>query len=157
MAFHLEVVTAERSVFSDTVDEVVAPGVDGEFGVLSNHEPFLTALNFGELRIKRAGGELDLALGGGFLECRNNRVIVLADSAERAEEIDLARAEIDARCDAAVAEAASQASVPPQQYPTTPILPTPDSAPSAARMSAIAMSQLTFWRMSRPLAMSASA
>ena len=64
MAFHLEVVTAERSVFSDTVDEVVAPGVDGEFGVLSNHEPFLTALNFGELRIKRAGGELDLALGG---------------------------------------------------------------------------------------------
>lgn len=93
MAFHLEVVTAERSVFSDTVDEVVAPGVDGEFGVLSNHEPFLTALNFGELRIKRASGELDLALGGGFLECRNNRVIVLADSAERAEEIDLARAE----------------------------------------------------------------
>lgn len=93
MPFQLDVVTAERSVFSETVDAVVAPGVEGEFGVLPRHEAFLTALDYGELRISQGGRETLLAVGGGFLEVRQDRVIVLADSAERSEEIDLARAE----------------------------------------------------------------
>lgn len=93
MPFHLEVVTAERSVFSDDVDSVVAPGAEGEFGVLPKHEAFLTALDYGELRIAQPSGTTLLAVGGGFLEVRNGRAIVLADSAERSEEIDLARAE----------------------------------------------------------------
>ncbi|MSQ09720.1 MAG: F0F1 ATP synthase subunit epsilon [Dehalococcoidia bacterium] len=93
MPFHLDVVTAERSVFSDDVDSVVAPGAEGEFGVLPHHEAFLTALDYGELRIAQASGNTVLAVGGGFLEVRDGRAIVLADSAERSEEIDMARAE----------------------------------------------------------------
>jgi len=93
VAFHLEVVTAERSVYSENVDALVAPGTEGEFGVLSRHEAYLTALNYGELRITRGGENTILAVGGGFLEVRNDNVIVLADSAERADEIDLRRAE----------------------------------------------------------------
>jgi F-type H+-transporting ATPase subunit epsilon len=89
---HLEVVTAERSVFSDDVDSVVAPGALGELGVLPRHAALMTTLQPGALRITIGTDELDLAIGGGFLEVRDNRVLVLADSAERAEEIDVERA-----------------------------------------------------------------
>ncbi len=89
----LDIVTAERVVFSDDVDVVVAPGVEGELGVLPHHAPLMTMLQPGELRIKKDGEELSLAISGGFLEVRPDRIIILADAAERAEEIDIARAE----------------------------------------------------------------
>ena len=90
---NLDIVTAERVVFSQEVDSVVAPGIEGELGILPKHAPLLTALNLGELRIKVGGEEITMAIGGGFLEVMPDKVVVLADSAERAEEIDLARAQ----------------------------------------------------------------
>ncbi|MGE5139363.1 MAG: F0F1 ATP synthase subunit epsilon [Rudaea sp.] len=93
---HLDIVTLERTVVSEDVDYVSAPGIDGVIGILPRHEPLLTALTFGELRYKRADQESAFAIGGGFMEVRPDRVTVLADSADQAEEIDEARAE-DAR------------------------------------------------------------
>lgn len=93
MPFRLEIVTAERSVYSDEVDLVVAPGTEGELGILPRHAPLLTALSYGDLRIRKGSEEFDIAVGGGFLEVRTDKVVVLADMAERAEEIDVARAE----------------------------------------------------------------
>ena len=93
MPLHLEVVTAERVVYAEDVDMVVAPGLEGAVGILPRHAPLMSVLGFGELRITRGGGETGLAIGGGFMEVLNDRVTVLADSAERAEEIDEARAE----------------------------------------------------------------
>jgi F-type H+-transporting ATPase subunit epsilon len=89
----LDVVTAERVVFSDEVEVVVAPGIEGQLGILPHHAPLMTMLQPGELRIKKGGEEYSLAIYGGFLEVRPDRVIVLADAAERAEEIDISRAE----------------------------------------------------------------
>ena len=89
----LDIVTAERVVYSEDVDVVVAPGVDGQLGILPHHTPLMTTLQAGELRARTGGEEFFLAISGGFLEVRPDRVIVLADSAERAEEIDIARAE----------------------------------------------------------------
>jgi len=90
----LDVVTAEQSVFSADVDMVIAPGVEGQLGILPHHTPLMTALGAGELFIRKTGKEdLCLAISGGFLEVRPDRIIVLADAAERAEEIDVARAE----------------------------------------------------------------
>lgn len=94
MPLHVEIVTAERIVYSaEGIDEVVAPGAEGEFAVLPQHAAFITTLGFGVLHIKH-GAESDvMAITGGFFEVRNDRVVVLADAAERAEEIDIARAE----------------------------------------------------------------
>lgn len=90
----LEIVTAERLVYSDEVDIVVAPGMEGELGILPHHAPLLTILQSGELRIHKTGQEdVYMAVTGGFLEVTGNRVIVLADAAERSEEIDEARAQ----------------------------------------------------------------
>lgn len=89
----LQVVTAERVTFDDDVDIVVAPGSVGELGILPMHAPLLTTLAPGLLRARQGPEEIVLALGGGFLDVRDNRVIVLAEAAERAEEIDTARAE----------------------------------------------------------------
>jgi len=89
----LDIVSAERVVFSDDVDLVVAPGVEGQLGILPHHTPLMTTLQPGELRVKKGREEFFLAISGGFLEVRPDRVIVLADAAERAEEIDVARAE----------------------------------------------------------------
>lgn len=89
----LDIVTAERSVFSEEVDMVIAPGSEGQLGILPHHAALLTTLQPGELRIKQGGGEIALAISGGFLEVQSNHVVVLADTAERAEEIDMARAE----------------------------------------------------------------
>ena len=89
-----EVVTAERIVFQDDVDMVVAPGIEGQLGILPHHAPLMTALTYGELTLRRAGQEDEfVAIGGGFMEVGPDHVIILADSAERADEIDLARAE----------------------------------------------------------------
>jgi F-type H+-transporting ATPase subunit epsilon len=89
----LDVVTAERVVYSEDVDIVVAPGIEGELGILPHHTNLMTVLQAGELRVRRGGEELSMAISGGFLEVRPDRVIILADSAERDNEIDLARAE----------------------------------------------------------------
>jgi F-type H+-transporting ATPase subunit epsilon len=89
----LDIVTAERIVYSEEVDEVIAPGVEGQLGILPHHAPLMTILQSGELVVKRGNDEDIMAISGGFLEVRPDRVIVLADSAERAEEIDMERAE----------------------------------------------------------------
>ncbi len=89
----LEVATPTRQVVAETVDEVVAPGLEGYFGVLPGHAPFLTTLGTGELTYRVGRDERHLFVSGGFAEVRNDKVIVLADSAERPEEIDRARAE----------------------------------------------------------------
>jgi F-type H+-transporting ATPase subunit epsilon len=90
----VQIVTAEREVFSDTeADMVVAPGREGVLGILPRHAPLLTTLAPGEVRIKKDGQEVDIAVGGGFLQVANNRVLILADTAEREEELDESRAE----------------------------------------------------------------
>lgn len=89
----LEIVTAERTVYADDVDVVVAPGAEGELGILPHHAALLTLLQPGELRIKKGSEEIAMAISGGFMEVRPDKVIVLADTAERADEIDEAQAE----------------------------------------------------------------
>jgi F-type H+-transporting ATPase subunit epsilon len=89
----LEIVTAERTVFADDVSEVVAWGVEGQLGILPHHAPLMTMLQPGDLLIKKDDEEYYLAISGGFLEVRPDKVIILADACERAEEIDVERAE----------------------------------------------------------------
>ena len=88
----LEIITAERVVYSDDVEVVVAPGVEGELGILPHHAPLLTILKPGEILVRKGGQEQFLAVSGGFMEVLGNKVTILADAAERAEEIDLERA-----------------------------------------------------------------
>ena len=89
----VDIVTAERTVYSGEAEAIIAPGVEGQLGILPHHAPLMTILQAGELVVRQAGREESLAISGGFLEVRPDRVIILADSAERAEEIDVARAE----------------------------------------------------------------
>ncbi len=93
MPIHLEIVTAERVVLSDDVDQVNAPTVDGRVGILPRHMPLLTILDVGELDIIKDGVSTPYALSGGFMEVLPSRVTILADTVERADEIDEARAE----------------------------------------------------------------
>jgi F-type H+-transporting ATPase subunit epsilon len=94
MPLTVEIVTAEQVVYSgEGVDEIVAPGAEGEFAVLPEHAAFITTLAPGEMRILRDGDEEVMVITGGFFEVRNDRVVVLADAAERVEEIDVERAE----------------------------------------------------------------
>ena len=92
MALTLEIVTPERRVLSVTAEEVRAPGVQGGFGIRQDHEPFMTALEAGRLTYVEGGREHHFAVGGGFLQVSDNRVIVLADTAEAAGDIDVSRA-----------------------------------------------------------------
>ena len=89
----LDVVTTERAICSCEVDAVIAPGVEGQLGILPHHAPLITMLQPSELTWRKDNIETCIAIYGGFLEVRPDRVIVLADAAERAEEIDIARAE----------------------------------------------------------------
>ena len=88
----LEIVTPERIVVTENVDEVVLPGIEGEFGVLPGHIPFLTALKVGVLTYKMEGVEEHLAVSWGYVEVAGDNVKVLAETAEKATEIDLSRA-----------------------------------------------------------------
>jgi len=88
----LEIVTPEKKVFSDTVDIVVAPGEEGEFGVLPNHIPFLTKLKVGELRFRIGSSTRHVAIMGGYAEVLPDHVTVLAPAADEATEIDVIRA-----------------------------------------------------------------
>ena len=89
----LDIVTAEGAIYSEDVDVVVAPGIEGQLGILPHHAPLMTTLQPGELLVRKGGEEFSLVISGGFLEVRPDRVIVLADTAERFGEIDIARAE----------------------------------------------------------------
>jgi F-type H+-transporting ATPase subunit epsilon len=94
MPLRVQIVTAEREVFSDdAVDMVVAPGAEGVVGILPRHAPLLTSLVPGLVRIKRGGAEQAMVVGGGFLQVARNRVLILADTAEREDEVDASRAE----------------------------------------------------------------
>ncbi len=88
----LEVVTPERLLVSEDVDEIVAPGYEGEFGVLPEHTQYLAILAIGILRYRKGSDVRKLAVGGGFAEVMPDRVVVMADVAEKAEEIDVERA-----------------------------------------------------------------
>ena len=88
-----EIVTAERVVYSQDVDIIIAPGSQGELGILPGHAPLLTTLKPGMLVVRHGGEEVDMFVNGGFLEVMQDKVVVLADVAERAEEIDVAKAE----------------------------------------------------------------
>ncbi len=93
-AIELVIVTPERQLLRQTVVEVVLPGADGELGILPGHAPLITELGIGELRFRDAGGngEVHLAIIRGFAEVLTDRVTVLAETAELAEEIDIERA-----------------------------------------------------------------
>ena len=94
MPMNLEIITAERSVFEGEVDMVIAPGLDGQLGILPKHAPLMTVLKPGELTVKKNGEEdMYVAVSGGFMEVIGNRVSVLADACERSDEIDEDRAE----------------------------------------------------------------
>jgi F-type H+-transporting ATPase subunit epsilon len=89
----LEIVTAESPVFTGEVDAIIAPGTVGQFTILPHHAAFMTMLEAGELCLRMGGQETFMVVSGGFLEVIDDKVIVLADVAERADDIDAARAE----------------------------------------------------------------
>jgi len=91
--FKLEIVTAERMVYSDEVSALIAWGVDGQLGILPHHAPLMTMLQPGDLMLRKDKEEEYLAISGGFMEVRPDKVIILADACERIDEIDVARAE----------------------------------------------------------------
>ena len=90
----LEIVSAERVVYSEEVSILVAPGADGELGILPRHAPLLSVLKPGEIRVVKDGEESYIAVSGGFMEVLGNKVTILADAAEHAEEIDIERTEM---------------------------------------------------------------
>lgn len=94
MTIQCDIVTQERTVFSQQVASVSLPGTEGRMGILPNHSALLTTLAFGEITVRHPdGGEEHFAIGGGYAEVQPDKVVVLADSAEQAEEIDIERAE----------------------------------------------------------------
>jgi len=93
MPLLLEIVTPERLAYSDTVDAVNLPGIEGELGVLPHHAPLVSMLGVGELRIRKGGADESFAIVGGFLQVRPDRVVVMAETADMASEIDLEKAQ----------------------------------------------------------------
>ena len=93
MPLLLEIVTPERLAYSDMVDAVNLPGIEGELGVLPHHAPLVSMLGVGELRIRKGGTEESFAIVGGFLQVRPDKVVVMAETADMASEIDLDKAQ----------------------------------------------------------------
>jgi F-type H+-transporting ATPase subunit epsilon len=93
MPILLEIVTPERLAYSEEVDSVNLPGGEGELGVLPHHAPLVSTLGIGELRIRRGGQEELFAIAGGFLQVRPDKVVVMAETADMASEINLERAQ----------------------------------------------------------------
>ena len=93
MPILLEIVTPERLVYEDEVDSVNVPGIEGELGILPHHAPLLSILGFGELRIRKGGAEESFAIVGGFVQVRPDKVVVMAETADLAAEIDLEKAQ----------------------------------------------------------------
>jgi len=92
MPLQLEIVTPERLAFSDQVDSVQLPGIEGELGVLPHHAPLVSILGVGELLIRKGGHEESFAIVGGFVQVRPDKVVVMAEDADMASEIDLEKA-----------------------------------------------------------------
>ncbi|MBM7622901.1 F0F1 ATP synthase subunit epsilon [Sporohalobacter salinus] len=88
----VDILTAERTVYSEEVEMVIVPAIDGDLGVLPNHAPLVTGLDIGKIRIKKDGEEIKLATSGGFMEVKPDQVNILADTAEFPDEIDIKRA-----------------------------------------------------------------
>ncbi|MEA2623035.1 MAG: F-type H+-transporting ATPase subunit epsilon [Chloroflexota bacterium] len=93
MPLHLEIVTPERVAYEDDVDMVICPGSEGELGILPHHAPLLSTLGIGELKIRKGGQEEYFAIAGGFVQVRPDKVVVMAETADLASEIDLEAAE----------------------------------------------------------------
>ena len=93
MPLLLEIVTPERLAYSDEVDAVTLPGGEGELGVLPHHAPLVSTLGVGELRIRKGGAEESFAIVGGFLQVLPDKVVVMAETADMASEIDLDKAQ----------------------------------------------------------------
>ncbi len=93
MTLHLEIITPEKTLYNDTVDEVIIPTQTGEIAVLPNHIPLVSQVSDGELIIKKNNSEQSLAISGGFVEITQNNVSILADYAIRSEDIELAKVE----------------------------------------------------------------
>jgi F-type H+-transporting ATPase subunit epsilon len=93
MPLQLEIVTPEKLAYSDEVDSVQLPGSEGELGVLPNHAPLVSTLGAGELRLRKGGQEESFAIVGGFLQVLPDKVVVMAETADMASEIDLERAQ----------------------------------------------------------------
>ena len=93
MKIKFKIVTPERTVFEDQIDQVTLPTQEGEITVLPEHIPLIAVLAPGELTVKQDGKEIAMAVSGGIIEVRKNELTILADTAERAEEIDIKRAE----------------------------------------------------------------
>ena len=89
----IKIVTPEQTVYEDEVSQATLPTIDGEVTILPDHIPYITALKAGEIILKKGEEIIHLAISGGFIEFNNNILIILADTVERAEEIDLKRAE----------------------------------------------------------------
>ena len=95
MPLRLDIITPERNLLSETVDAVNVPGLDGELGILPGHTPLISQLRTGVLAYTQGATAKRLLVSGGFVEVRDDRVSVLADLAERPEEIDAARARLE--------------------------------------------------------------
>ena len=93
MLIKFKIVTPEKTVFEEEIEQATFTTLDGQITILPNHRSYITSLMPGEAMIKKNGEEIYLSISGGFIEFHDNALIVLADTAERAEEIDLARAE----------------------------------------------------------------
>jgi F-type H+-transporting ATPase subunit epsilon len=89
----LEIVTPERKVYAQEAEMVIVKGAAGELGILPNHIPLVTPLNIAPVRVKRGGSEDRIAVHGGFMEVRKDKVVILAEAAELPEEIDVERAQ----------------------------------------------------------------
>ncbi|WP_219834450.1 F0F1 ATP synthase subunit epsilon [Paenibacillus sp. R14(2021)] len=92
-SFLLEIVTPERKVYAEDVNMIVVKGSEGEMGILPNHIPMVTPLKIAPVSIKKGNAQETIAVGGGFLEIRKDKVVILAESAELPGDIDIARAE----------------------------------------------------------------
>jgi len=88
-----KIVTPERTVYENEIDQATLPMTDGEVTILPNHTSYIASLKAGEIKLKKDKEEIALAVSGGFIEFDNNNLVILADTAERAEEIDEKRAE----------------------------------------------------------------
>ncbi len=93
MPMQLEIVTPERRVYADEVDMVLVPGIEGEMGILPHHTPLVSLLGMGELKIRKGGDEESFAIVGGFLQVGPDKVVVMAETADMASEIDLEKAQ----------------------------------------------------------------
>ena len=114
MPLTLEIVTPEAKVYSDTIDSVVVPTVEGEIGVLPGHIPLLTQVEHGELRVTKGGTTQWLAVGGGFAQIDGDRVRVLAEHAITEEKID--EHAVEAAMKRAEDELKAAKDMDPQQY-----------------------------------------